>query len=362
MLSLLLIAALAVQNPPASKPTQDTTASKRTTQDTSSASKRTATTAPRGTSATAVSRTVFHDRMRELWTDHIVYTRSFIVSASAGAADTAEVLQRLLRNQDEIGEAVKPYYGDAAGTQLASLLREHIQLAGKALVAAKGTAPTQTGMNNMNMRDSSNTYISNRMGADTVSSRSDTTKINSQSPNVTQRKDTTKAARDRQGRIQGADTTKAKQPNTRVTGDTMSQRLPSNQYGTVRQDTTAQSSTYAQGNMNMQAGQQANTVDTLQVNQAVAALNANADSIAAFLNKANPRGFALQPLQSALHMHIDLLMKEASAHLKKDWSGSIAAFDESARQASQMADMLSEGIMKQFPSRFNSRTTTVSSR
>src|SRR4051812_39888349 len=101
MLSLLLIAALAVQNPPASKPTQDTTASKRTTQDT--ASKRTATTAPRGTSQTAVSRTVFHDRMRELWADHIVYTRGFIVSASAGTSDTAEVLQRLLRNQDEIG-------------------------------------------------------------------------------------------------------------------------------------------------------------------------------------------------------------------------------------------------------------------
>lgn len=334
MLSLLLIAALAVQNPPASKPTQDTTASKRTT-----------TTAPRGTSATAISRTVFHDRMRELWTDHIVYTRSFIVSASASAADTSEVLQRLLRNQDEIGEAIKPYYGDAASTQLASLLRNHIQLAGKALVAAKGTAPTQTGMNDMN----STTYISTRMGADTVSARTDTTKINSQNPNVAQRK------------TQG-DTTKAKQPNARVTGDTMSQRLPSNQYGTVKQDTTAQSNTYAQSNMNMQAPPQANKVDTMQVNQAVAALNANADSIAAFLNKANPRGFALQPLQGALRMHIDLLMKEASAHLKKDWSGSVAAFDESLRQASQMADMLSEGIMKQFPSRFNNRTTTVSSR
>jgi len=321
MLSLLLITALAVQNPPASKPTQDTTASKRT-----------ATTAPRGTSQTAVSRTVFHDRMRELWTDHIVYTRSFIVSASANTADTAEVLQRLLRNQDEIGEAIKPYYGDAAGTQLASLLRNHIQLAGKALVAAKGTAPTQTGMSNMNMRDSSSTYISNRMGSDTVSSRTDTTKAS------------------------------AKQPNARVTGDTMSQRLPSNQYGTVRQDTTAQANAYAYGQTSMQAGPQANQVDTLQVNQAVAALNANADSIAAFLNKANPRGFALQPLQGALRMHIDLLMKEASAHLKKDWSGSVAAFDESLRQASQMADMLSEGIMKQFPSRFNNKTTAVSSR
>ena len=325
MLSLLLIAALAVQNPPtskpASKPTQDTTAAKRTA----------TTTAPRGTSQTAVGRTVFHDRMRELWGDHIVYTRSFIVSASAGNADTAEVLQRLLRNQDEIGEAIKPYYGDAAGTQLASLLRNHIQLAGKALVAAKGTS-TQTSMSDMNMRDSSSTYISNRMGRDTVyGSKTDTAKINSQNPNTTQRM---------------GDTTKAKQPNA----------------GTVRQDTTAQANAYGYGQTSMQAGQQANKVDTTQVNEAVAALNANADSIAAFLNKANPRGFALQTIQSALHMHIDLLIKEAQAQLKKDWSGSVAAFDESMRQAQQMADMLSEGIMKQFPSRFNSRTTTVSSR
>src|SRR6185312_238151 len=274
-------------------------------------------------------RTVFHDRMRELWGDHIVYTRSFIVSASAGNADTAEVLQRLLRNQDEIGEAIKPYYGDAAGTQLASLLRNHIQLAGKALVAAKGTS-TQTSMSDMSMKDSSSTYISNRMGRDTVyGSKTDTAKINSQNPNTTQRT---------------GDTTKAKQPNA----------------GTVRQDTTAQANAY--GQTSMQAGQQANKVDTTQVNEAVAALNANADSIAAFLNKANPRGFALQTIQSALHMHIDLLLKEAQAQLKKDWSGSVAAFDESMRQAQQMADMLSEGIMKQFPSRFNSRTTTVSSR
>ena len=319
MLSLLLIAALAVQNPPASKPTQDTTASKRTT-----------TAAPRGSSQAAVSRTVFHDRMRELWSDHIVYTRGFIVSASAGLGDTSEVLQRLLRNQDEIGEAIKPYYGDAAGTQLASLLRNHIQLAGKALVAAKGTTPTGVGMN-MTTNQSANAYISTPMSRDTVS-RADTTKINSQNPNVPSRV---------------SDTTKAKQPN---------------QYGTVRQDTTAQANVYAQGQM--QVGQPTETpqVDSVQVNQAVAALKANADSIATFLSKANPRGFQRDAVSSGLQMHIDLLLKEVTAHLKKDWAGSVAAYDESQRQAAQMADMLSEGIMKQFPSRFNNRTTTVSLR
>jgi len=330
MLSLLLIATLAVQSTPASKPTQDTTASKRTT------------VAPRGASQAAVSRTVFHDRMRALWSDHIIYTRQFIVSNVAALPDTSEVLQRLLRNQDEIGEAIKPYYGDAASSQLASLLRSHIQLAGKALVAAKGSAPTQVGMT-MTMHDSA--YISNRMGVDTVSSRTDTTKIksNAQNPSAAARM---------------SDTAKAKLPtvNVRVTGDSMTQR------GAVRTDSAAQANVYAQGQMHVQTGQQAGQVDTVALTQAVTALKANADSIATFLSQANPRGFAREPLRGGLQMHIDLLLKEATAHIKKDWSGSVAAFDESLNQANQMADMLSEGIMKQFPSRFTNRTTTVSTR
>src|SRR2546430_17596585 len=128
MLSVLLItAALAVQYPPASKPATDTSASRRP-----AATSRSTQAAPRDTTrSAAVSRTTFHDRMRELWNDHIVYTRNFIVSAAAGTADTAEVAQRLLRNQDEIGEAIKPYYGDQAGTQPASLLRNHIYAAAK---------------------------------------------------------------------------------------------------------------------------------------------------------------------------------------------------------------------------------------
>jgi len=342
MLSLLLITALAVQYPPpASKPATDTTAPRRTT-----------TAAPRGTSQSAISRQAFHDRMRELWVEHGLYHRHVIISASAALPDTAEVLQRLLRNQDEIGEAIKPYYGDAAGSQLASLLRSHIQLSGKALVAAKGNQPAHVGMNH----DASGQYLSNRMGenrmGDTITARSDTAqlKINSQNPNPQARMgDTTKT---RVGVTAKGDTAKAKQPNARVTGDTMSARLPSNQYGNVRPDTTMQNRDYAQS-----LGH-----DSTQLNQAIAALRANGDSIATFLSQANPRGFARETLRGALQMHINLVLKQVTAHLNKDWSGSVAAFDESQRQGLQMADMLSEGIMKQFPSRFTNRTTAVSSR
>lgn len=75
--------------------------------------------------------------MRQLWIDHVVWTRNYIVSAVAGAADQKPVLARLLRNQQDIGNAVKPYYGEAAGNRLAELLREHILIAGKIVGAAK---------------------------------------------------------------------------------------------------------------------------------------------------------------------------------------------------------------------------------
>ncbi|HWC73145.1 MAG TPA: hypothetical protein VG454_04340 [Gemmatimonadales bacterium] len=347
MLSLLLIAALAMQYPqPAPKQPTTTRSNHATAKDTSATTSRSA----------AIGKQAFHDRMRELWTDHIVYTRGLIVSATAGLQDTAEVAQRLLRNQDEIGEAIKPYYGDAAGTQLASLLRNHIQLAAKALTTAKGTSTAmQPGM-------SQTQYQSNQYGSDTS-----TMKSSSQYPgNVSARvADTTKSRKQGSPSAtpRAADTTRSKQPaNARVTGDTMSQRLPSNQYGNARTDTTQQSGVYAQGQQSQSGQYQTGQVDSTQLNKAIADLKANGDSIAELLAKANPRGFPSETLKGAIGQHITLLLQEVTAHVKRDWSGSIAAFDESLRQASQMADMLSDGIMKQFPSRFSTKATTVSSR
>jgi hypothetical protein len=78
-----------------------------------------------------------NNTMRQLWEDHIVYTRNFIISALGGLEDTGKVAERLLRNQDDIGNAIKPIYGDAAGNQLTALLREHILIAADIVKAAK---------------------------------------------------------------------------------------------------------------------------------------------------------------------------------------------------------------------------------
>src|SRR5687767_6992655 len=75
--------------------------------------------------------------MREPWEDHVVWTRQVIVAIIAGTPDTDAALARLLRNQTDIGNAIKPFYGDAAGQQLTTLLREHIVIAGTLLTTAK---------------------------------------------------------------------------------------------------------------------------------------------------------------------------------------------------------------------------------
>jgi len=75
--------------------------------------------------------------MRKLWEDHITWTRNYIISALAGLEDAGKVAERLLRNQDDIGDAITPIYGDEAGKKLASLLRDHILVATEVVKAAK---------------------------------------------------------------------------------------------------------------------------------------------------------------------------------------------------------------------------------
>src|SRR4030043_348138 len=75
--------------------------------------------------------------MRKLWEDHITYTRNYIISALADLEDTGKVAERLLKNQDDIGDAIKPIYGNDAGKKLAALLRDHILIAADIVKAAK---------------------------------------------------------------------------------------------------------------------------------------------------------------------------------------------------------------------------------
>jgi hypothetical protein len=192
---------------------------------------RTATTPPAPDKHDSAKGAAFQDAMRKLWEDHITWTRLFIISAAAGLPDQSATTDRLLQNQVDIGNAVKPYYGDAAGEKLTALLKEHIITAAELVTAAKA-----------------------------------------------------------------GDTAKATDANRRWI--------------------------------------------------------ANADAIAAFLSGANPKNWHSAEMQQMMHEHLALTTAEAQARLKGDWSADIAAYDRVHEQILHMADMLSAGIVNQFPQKF----------
>jgi hypothetical protein len=89
------------------------------------------------TAAQTAKAAAFHDGMRSLWEQHVTWTRLAIVSFAGDLPDLKATEARLLANQVHIGNAIKPYYGRAAGNRLTTLLKEHITGAVALLDAAK---------------------------------------------------------------------------------------------------------------------------------------------------------------------------------------------------------------------------------
>jgi hypothetical protein len=173
----------------------------------------------------------FHDQMRKLWEDHITWTRLAIVTFADGSASFDETAARLLQNQTDLGNAIKPYYGTAAGNTLTALLRDHITIAVELLQAAK-------------------------------------------------------------------------------------------------------------------AG------DTAAFDAANARWYANANDIADFLSSANPRFWPRPQMRAAMKAHLDQTLAEAAHELGGDYAASIADYEEVHQHILAMADLISSGIMRQFPARF----------
>ena len=98
----------------------------------------------------------FRNQMRKLWEDHIVWTRQFIVSSIAELPDTETAAGRLLANQDHIGDAIKPYFGEEAGDVLSALLRDHILIAADLVNAAKSVDPAGVEDANARWHDNAN--------------------------------------------------------------------------------------------------------------------------------------------------------------------------------------------------------------
>lgn len=75
--------------------------------------------------------------MRELWADHMQWTYATVDAFFHNPDAVQPTLDRLLANQRDIGNSIKPFYGNKAGDALTALLTEHIQGAVPVLQAAQ---------------------------------------------------------------------------------------------------------------------------------------------------------------------------------------------------------------------------------
>jgi uncharacterized membrane protein (UPF0136 family) len=81
--------------------------------------------------------------MRKLWSDHVLWTREYMIAAFEGSPSASADAARLMKNQEDIGQAIAVYYGEAAGTQLTALLKQHITIAVDLVSATKTNDQTK---------------------------------------------------------------------------------------------------------------------------------------------------------------------------------------------------------------------------
>jgi hypothetical protein len=83
--------------------------------------------------------------LHRLWTDHILWTRQYVIAAVDERPEIEEAAARLLKNQEDLGNAIAPLYGKDAGAKLTDLLKQHIMIAVDLIEAAKSGNKTKFG-------------------------------------------------------------------------------------------------------------------------------------------------------------------------------------------------------------------------
>ena len=83
------------------------------------------------------TRLELRDEVRRLWAQRGFWTRNYLVDVLDELPSQDTTLQRLMQNQVALGEAMKPFHGDAAGTQLTAALQENVTHAGQLIIATR---------------------------------------------------------------------------------------------------------------------------------------------------------------------------------------------------------------------------------
>jgi hypothetical protein len=125
-------------------------------------------TAPKKTNLPSAASTIFCEScdknpdvalrtaMRKLWEDHITWTRNVVICLVDDAPGVDQASKRLLQNQTDIGNAVKPYYGEEGGKKLSDLLHDHITIAVDVIKAAKASNTDALNTANKKWSDNAN--------------------------------------------------------------------------------------------------------------------------------------------------------------------------------------------------------------
>ena len=95
--------------------------------------------------------------------------------------------------------------------------------------------------------------------------------------------------------------------------------------------------------------------DTAGFNDAKTRWYANAHGIAVQMNKMNPSAWPVDETEKMWDAHLDATLKEASANLTGDYAAEVAAYDEVHDMALVMADFISNGVITQFPEKFQGK-------
>lgn len=73
---------------------------------------------------------------RLLWLEHVNWTRMTIISIVFKLPDLPFVQQRLLQNATDLGNCLRPFYGNQIADHYAKLIKEHLVIAAELVTAA----------------------------------------------------------------------------------------------------------------------------------------------------------------------------------------------------------------------------------
>jgi len=75
--------------------------------------------------------------MNSLWTQHVFWTRLFLISVAEDLKDLEFTKKRLLRNPSDIANVYRRYYEEEIANRIEQLLTEHLVIGGDLIVALK---------------------------------------------------------------------------------------------------------------------------------------------------------------------------------------------------------------------------------